>query len=99
MTDKQDALLPCPFCGGEKITQESPYKYTAICENCLARGPIENPVLGCPTKWNTRAHLTTMREDGWGDKTCIDCPEWMGQKTCCGWKDKALTADNAKRGE
>lgn len=37
-------------------------------------------------------HQALTGDCGGVDKTCIDCPEWMGQKTCCGWKDKALTA-------
>lgn len=64
-----DALLPCPFCGGEafvvssiKITQ--PSRYAVRCRDCLVETPTCEDSAHIKQGWNNRApDLAKMVED------------------------------------
>lgn len=57
-TDTSTALLPCPFCGGEKL--DGGYNeyggLVTVCANCDAHGPAsEDDISQIKTAWNRRA--------------------------------------------
>ncbi|WP_188853142.1 Lar family restriction alleviation protein [Aureimonas glaciei] len=67
MAEKPEALLPCPFCGGEakhRSRQAWPKTHWVQCRSCRARGPdgllaANDAELG----WNARAFVLSNLED------------------------------------
>ena len=60
MTASKDKLLPCPFCGNERINSDGlahSRRGVMFCDKCGSFGP--NPVYDeAYVDWNTRAQLT-----------------------------------------
>lgn len=61
MTQTDDALKPCPFCGGVAIRVQSDGFGNVYhkCLDCNSRGPSKFLKEPDPTSWSTRADLAT----------------------------------------
>lgn len=63
MTHNEDALLPCPFCGGEADVKEDFFReglWGVLCDTDYCEGSAFNPRTGKENAikaWNTRAAL------------------------------------------
>lgn len=53
-------LLPCPFCGSERMMAYSSVYGCILCASCGTRGPI---IDNNGTRWNTRAELTALKSE------------------------------------
>lgn len=92
---KQRELLPCPFCGEQKIFLNDPhpdgYRYGSInCPACLVVMPGEvnsrDELIGC---WNTRAAAPAQEPVAWRSRSNIE-PDWN-------YEDCPLAADDLAR--
>lgn len=59
-------LLPCPFCGSQKVELRLYNQPSVVCENCLAMGPAA-PRL---TKWpNNLDECKRIAQEKWNQRT------------------------------
>lgn len=94
-------LLPCPFCGSDKITVEweqcpklvesdTTRRWFAECTQCSCQGPFCQKEPEVPVKWNQRAHVAPLVEAlekiRSGMNGVLDCED-IARAALQQWKD------------